>query len=110
MTSQYQKHSQWFNSVPECGRGYLREVHGCDSGVESRVDPDDEASEDEEEVRVGVLGRDQAHPRHRHQDVVQQQAALIKEQEVSINLGYLEISRQYCVEVVLNSCYIDDPM
>ena len=76
----------WISSVPECGGGYLGEVHGGDPGVESRVDSDDEASEDEEEVRVGVLGRDQAHPRHRHQDVVQQQAALIKEREDSINI------------------------
>ena len=45
-------------------------------GIESRVDADDEPAEDEEEVGVGVLGGDHAHPAHRHQDVVQQQAAL----------------------------------
>ena len=63
-------------TLPECDRGYLREVHGGDAGVESRVDADDEPAEDEEEVGVGILGGDHAHPAHRHQDVVQQQAAL----------------------------------
>ena len=64
--------------LPEGHGGDLREVHGCDARVEARVDADDEAAEDEEVVRVGVLGRHQAHAARSHQDVVQEQPALGK--------------------------------
>ena len=37
---------------------------------------DNKAAQDEQPVGAGVLGRDHAEATHRHQDVVQQQAAL----------------------------------